>query len=269
MAYTRNSTLIKNELIRYITSLGIDVYTGTKARGNRGFFKAGRIDISKTLDDTSAIRVILHEYAHYANYKLDKNLNSLVPLFGEESQIIKEELFNVTMFVDENSVCLKLNSEAERLKSEIKQLTDSIKNIYPKFSLTSEFKEFKRYSYGTDLRYLEKYDRVKVRGITSSKIYSVADIKRDFPDIPEVFSNYLILKSCQRKRTKITRRISKLTKYYNEPCELFARFTEGLYKDIEKVKTLAPTAFSIFKERYNKGYYKGLQEIFSVVRIIL
>ena len=71
------------------------------------------------------------------------------------------------------------------------------------------------------------------------------------------------------EKYKIKKLQNKLTKYYNEPCELFARFTEGLYIDIDTVKTLAPVCFERFVKDYNKGKYKGLQEVFSIVRIIL
>ena len=269
MVGTRNSTLIKDELIRYITSLGLTLNTVTKARGNRGFFKDGRIDVSKTLDDKSAIRVIVHEFAHYVNYNLDKSLKSLEAVFGLNSDELREELISVTAFVDENSTCKKLNSQREKLKTEIKSLTDDIKEVYPNFSATEKFKEFNNYSRWSDLRYLEKYDRVKVNSIVTSKTYSIKDVKKDFPDISDTFVDYLNLKSKQRKYSKISRRISKLNRYYNEPCELFARFVEGLYMDIDEVKILAPTAYKIFIEKYNKNFYKGMPELFSIIRLII
>jgi len=269
MACTRNATLIKSELIRYISSLAITVNTVTKARGNKGFFKEGRIDVSKTLDDESAVRVLVHEFAHYSHFKLDKTLNNLDILFGENSEGLTEELLKVTHFVDKNALAEKLNSEKERLTEKIKANTDIIKSVYPDFSITDDFKPFRRYAGWSDLRYLEKYDRVKVSSLKSDKIYSVATVKEDFPDIKKEFIAYLELKSDYRKRTKISRRINKLEKYYSEPCELFARFTEGIYLDINKVKTIAPTAFSLFLERFNKNYYFGLRELFSIVRVLV
>ena len=161
MACSRDTTLIKNELIRYISSLGITVKTVTKARGNKGFFKEGRIDVSKNLDDDSAVRVLVHEFSHYINYKLDNKLQNLKTVLGNDSEIIRKELSEVTKFVDNNAHCHILNAEKERLKTKIKSLTDTIKNVYPKFSLSEEFKEFKRYAGWSDLAYLEKYDRVE------------------------------------------------------------------------------------------------------------
>ena len=269
MAGSRSTTLIKDELIKYISSLGLTVKTVTKARGNKGFFKEGRIDVSKTLDNNSALKVLVHEFAHYVNYKLDKKLKNLEVVFGVDNEQIREELLNVTRFVDDNAHCRILNAEREKLKLKIKYMTDTIKNIYPKFSLSDDFKEFRRYARWSDLRYLEKYDRVKVQSWFSYKIYSLTNVRRDFPEIPDVFVDYLNLKSQQRKRAKISRRIAKLNKYYSEPCELFARFVEGLYIDAERVKELAPNAYNYFVELYDKNHYQGMREMFSILGIIL
>lgn len=269
MVGTRNTTLIKDELIRYISSLGITVNTVTKARGNKGFFKEGRIDVSKNLDDDSAVRVLVHEFAHYINFRLDDKLKSLAIVLGDDSEITKKELLEVTKFVDNNAHCAVLNEEKERLKTKIKFLTDTIKTVYPKFSLSEEFKEFKRYARWSDLAYLEKYDRVKIQKLFSHKIYSISDVKKDFPDIPDVFVNYLKLRSQQRKRAKISRRISKMNKYYSEPCELFARFVEGLYIDAGRVKELAPNAYNSFVSKYRENCYTGMREMFAILGIIL
>lgn len=269
MACSRNKTLIKNELIRYISSLGIDVNTITKARGNKGFFKEGRIDVSKSLDDDNSVMVLVHEFAHFINFKLDNTLKDFKILFEDDSDIIKDELLSVTIFVDENALCRKLNSERDKLNTSIKSLTDKIKLTYPNFSRSEEFKEFKKFSRWSDISYLEKYDRVKIHNLFSSKIYSLSTIKKDFPDTPEVFIDYLKLKSQQRKRAKISRKISRMNKYYNAPSELFARFIEGLYLDIETVKELAPNTYSRFIDLYNKNHYDGLRELFSILGIIL
>ncbi|MCR5265985.1 MAG: hypothetical protein K6E29_05265 [Cyanobacteria bacterium RUI128] len=266
---SRSTTLIKNELIRYISSLGLTVKTVTKARGNKGFFKEGRIDVSKNLDDVSAVKVLVHEFAHYVNYKLDNKLKSLETVLGRDDEQIRAELLEVTKFVDDNAHCRVLNAEREKLKLKIKNLTETIKDTYPKFSLSEDFREFKRYSRWSDLRYLEKYDRVKVHTLFSFKTYSLSNVRKDFPDIPDVFVDYLNLKSEQRKRAKISRRITRLGKYYSEPCELFARFVEGLYVDTDRVKKLAPNAYNCFMENYQKNNYPGMREMFSILGLIL
>lgn len=269
MVSTRNSALIKAELIRYISSLGLTVNTVTKARGNRGFFKEGRIDVSKLVDDDSAVRVLIHEFAHYINYKLDNKLKSLTAVFGEDNETLRDELLSVTMFVDNNAKCINLNGERDRLKQNIKVLVNTIKETYPDFSATEDFKEFKKYAKGSNLKYLEKYDKVRVTSGFSIKTYSLKEIKKDFPDIPEVFVHYLNLKSDQRRRTKVSRKITQVNKYYNEPCELFARFIEGIYIDMDKTKELAPNAFERFMEFYKKNTYFGLREIFAIVGVII
>lgn len=269
MVSTRSTTLIKNELIRYISSLGLQVNTVTKARGNRGFFKEGRIDISKNLDDDSAVKTIIHEYTHYVNHKFDKQLKSLELIFGVDNNTLRTELMEVTKFVDENAQCKKLCTERDVLKSNIKTLLESVRSTYPDYNSGDELKEFNKYARWSDLNYLAKYDRVKIKTGNSSKIYSINTVQKDFPDIPDVFVDYLKLKSDQRKRAKITRKITKLTKYYSEPCELFARFVEGLYLDSEKVRELAPTAYEYFIAKYNKNYYKGLRELFGILRVIV
>lgn len=269
MVSTRNSTLIKDELIRYMSSLGLTVNTLTKARGNRGFFKEGRIDISKILDDKTSIRVMVHEFAHYIHYELDKSLKGLDVVLKEDNENLREELYSVTAFVDKNASFTKLKTKQNDLKSQIQYLTEEIKQQYPQFNPCEKFKEFNNYSKHSDLKYLEKYDRVKINSFTTEKDYSIKNIKKDFPNIPDVFVNYLNLKSKQRTYSRISRRIAKLKKYYSEPCELFARFIEGLYMDLEKVKILAPNSYEIFKELYIKNYYQGLPEIFSIVEVII
>lgn len=269
MAYTRNSTTIKQELINYIASLGLNVYTGTKARGNKGFFKKGRIDISKSLTDSDAIRTILHEYAHFVHYNLDKNLKDFFILFKNSSEELKEELMDVTRFVDENSTCCILYDKRKELNTEIKKLIEDVQQEYSDFKPNEKLKAFKRYSSLSNIRYLEKYDSVKIHRLTSSRVYSIKDIKKDFPETPEVFIKYLELKSLQRQRDRITRKISKLNRYYLEPTELFARFIEGIYIDMENIKDIAPQTFQIFKELYSKNYYKGMREIFSIVDLII
>lgn len=266
MVSTRDKT-IKKELVKYISSQGIKVNTVTKARGNKGFFREGRIDISRSLDDKSAIKTLVHEYAHYVNYILDKKIKSLEILFKEDSPELREELLSVTNFVDENSTCERLFQEKEEIQQNIKKLSNSIKSKCPEFKISEEFKPFKRYARWSDVSYLEKYDRVKLHSWFSYKTYSISNIRKDFPDIPDEFVDYIKLRSQQRKRSKISRRISKLNKYYAEPCELFARFIEGIYLDIDNTKMIAPKAFEQFSKLYNSGYYKGLNELFSILDI--
>jgi hypothetical protein len=268
MVSTRNETVIKSELVDYLSELGLDIHTGTKARGNNGFFRNGRIDVSKKLDDNSAIRVILHEFAHYVNSLLDEKFKNSFVLFNSEFNEFEEELSVVTNFVDENSLCKKLLDEREKVKKTIKNLANSIRVEYPNFALSEEFKPFKKYSRWSNVSYLEKHDRVKLINWFSTKIYSISNVKEDFPNIPEVFVHYLNLRSKQRKRARITSRISKLNKYYYSPTELFARFVEGLYVDREFVKELAPKSYERFSELYYSEYYPYFENVFKIAEIL-
>lgn len=268
MVSTRNKTNnIKTELIEYLTNIGLDIHTTTKARGNNGFFRNGRMDISKNLDDYSAIKTIVHEYAHYFHYLKDKKFKNSYVLFDCDIEDFEDELLCVTNFVDENSLCKKLIEEREKIKKSIKNLTASIRNIYPRFSPSEELKQFKRYAMWSNLGYLEKHDRVKLISWFNPKVYSIANIRKDFPNIPDVFVDYLNLKSKQRKRARITRRISRLNKYYSNPSELFARFVEGLFIDKDMVMELAPKAYERFSELYERGYYRELEPVFEIIGV--
>ena len=267
MVSTRNETVLKSELISYLSEIGLDIHTTTKARGHNGFFKDGRIDISKNLDDCSAIKTILHEFAHYVNSLLDSKFKNSYVLFDTDIENLKEELLCVTNFVDENSLCKNLIQERQIINKSIKELTSEIRKVYPKFSLTEEFKQFKRYAMWSNLGYLEKYDRVKLLSWFNPKTYSITNVRKDFPNIPDVFVNYLNLKSKQRKRARITRRIARLNKYYSSPTELFARFIEGVYLDKEFTKELAPMSFQKFSELYKNDYYPELKPIFKILNV--
>ena len=267
MVSTRNETIIKKELIKYLSDIGLKINTSTKARGNNGFFRQGRIDVSKNLDDYGAVKTIVHEYAHYVNFLMDEKFKNSFVLFDTEFEELEDELLSVTNFVDENSLCKKLLDEREKVKKSIKKLTSDIRAVYPQFSLTEEFKQFKRYAMWSNLGYLEKYDRVRLISWFTPKVYSIANVRKDFPNIPDVFVNYLKLRSYQRKRARITRRISKLNKYYSNPTELFARFVEGMFIDKEMVKTLAPKTYERFRELFFLGYYQGLKPVFEIVGV--
>ena len=90
------------ELSRYFNSLGIEVNIGkNKAQGNKGFFKSQgdsfRIDISKGLDDAAILSTLVHEYAHYIHYQYDKSLKALGFLTTNFTDVMQEELLNLTV----------------------------------------------------------------------------------------------------------------------------------------------------------------------------
>lgn len=258
----------QKELIKYFKELGITVNTRTKARGHQGFFLRNRIDISRNVPENKITQTLLHEFAHYVHYKLDPEIHitggTLENIFGERSLTLEKELLKVTNFVDENSLCIKLYEHKDRIKEKIIEYEKIIKKEYPKFMRSKQFKEFDKYIKKSDARYLLKYDRVRI--ITGfwrkrTKLLTVTNIEKDFPQMPISFAAYIRLKSAQKKQARISARINKLTKYYMRPTELFARFIEGLYLDKEWVKALAPNAVRLFYEQLKKGHYKELEPI--------
>ena len=261
----------EKELIKYLKILGIEVHTTTKARGHQGFFLKNRIDISKNVPKDKKIRVILHEFAHYIHSKIEPNMEktggTIHMLFQSDDQNIVNELLEVTHFVDENSLCKKLEYHKSLVKEKIKEYEKIIKKDYPKFMRSKKFKEFEKYIKKSDAKYLLKYDRIKlIKGFfnKSSKIYTINNIEKDFSDMPKAFAAYIRLYSYQKKQSRISARINKNKKYYSRPTELFARFIEGIYIDKKYTKELAPTAYKKFEELLNIGYYNELKNVINV-----
>lgn len=259
----------KRELINYFKTLGLDVHTSTKARGHQGFYMKKRIDISKNIPESRVVPTLIHEFAHYIHSKIEPNMaksgGSLVLLFDDENfEIYKKELVKVTNFVDTNSKCEKLIYHKNIIKNQITEYEKIIKNHYPKFLRSKKFKEFDKYIKKSKARYLLKYDRVKlISGVFFKKyeILTIDNIEKDFCDIPEEFAAYIRLKSCQKRQTRISAKINKLSKYYEKPAELFARFVEGLYLSSQTVKDLAPHTYNRFFKLLNSGYYYELKQV--------
>ena len=262
----------EKELIQYFKSLGIDVHTTTKARGHHGFFLKNRIDISKNLPSERKIPTLLYEFAHYIHYQIEPSMEktggTLKTLFQSEDSIIEKELLEVTHFVDENSLCKKLEHHKDLIKAKIKTYENIIKQDYPKFMRSKKFKEFEKYIKNSDAKYLLKYDRVKlVKGFWRKQVstYTIDTIEKDFPDMPKAFAAYIRLNSCQKKQARTSARINKTKKYYSKPTELFARFIEGLYLDKNKVLEIAPTAFKHYVKQLKSGNYKELRPIIELI----
>ncbi|MGN1153420.1 MAG: hypothetical protein ACI4S3_05270 [Candidatus Gastranaerophilaceae bacterium] len=269
MDSTRNTLDIQNDIIAYLKSIGIEVRTKTKALGHQGFFRVNRIDISREIKEERIIPTLLHEFAHYIIFNIKPLCKDMHYIFNEDSEIIHQELIKVTNFVDKNASLEKLYTMKHNVKQAISSHEKIIKTSYPNFKRNEKFKPFLKYSRHSDIKHLVKHDAVKVLSWFSYKTYSIMNIENEFPNTPIEFVAYLKLKSCQRKQASISRKINKLKKYYNEPTELFARFVEGLYIDINMVKELAPYTFNIFKQQYYNNYYPHLNNIFGIVNISL
>ncbi len=286
---------MKKQLIAYFKSLGIEVYTNTKARGHQGFFLNGRIDISKFTKEERIVPTLLHEFSHYIHQKLEPNMvkdgGSFEVLFnikgtgnGERGTdfntsvyrlpftvpqgVISQELLAVTSFVDQNSHMTKLNEHKALIKQKIKKQEEIIKKYYPNFMRSKKFREFDRHIKKTKAKYLLKYDRVKfiTPFLRKEEFYSISTIEQDFPDMPTAFCAYIRLKSAQKKQSRISARINRLNKYYAKPTELFARLVEGLYIDEARVRALAPHCTQRFFELLEDGHYFELQEVFEMLR---
>lgn len=70
----------------------------------------------------------------------------------------------------------------------------------------------------------------------------------------------------QRKQSKLSRRINKLSKYYEKPTELFARFVQGYFMVPETISTIAPCSVNRFLELLKSGYYKELKDLFEIFK---
>ena len=259
------------DLIKYLRSIGIEVHTSTKARGNQGFYMRNRIDISKNILPERLMPTLLHEFAHYIHSKIEpfmeRNGGTLEVIFDDDNtSFYEKELLEVTKFVDKNSKCEMLEQHKQAIKEKINTYERLIKERFPNFMRSKKFAEFDRYIKGSNARYLLKYDRVKLisGGLNrKTEIYSIDNIEKDFSDMPKEFAAYIRLKSYQKRQSRVSSKINRLDKYYSKPTELFARFVEGLYIDEEKIKTLAPNTYKRFYDLLSSGYYLELEQIFN------
>ena len=324
---------LKKRLIKYFKTLGIEVYTNTKARGHQGFFLNGRIDISKNTKEERIVPTLLHEFAHFIHNKLEPNMlktggslevlfglplntphpqplsrkgrgeieewssYSILNLFGSKKDIslvcanendlgaspsplagegwgeglksqLGKELLLVTNFVDENSLCHKLQIHKEQVKKKIKSLEHIIKEDYPKFMRSKKFKDFDKYIKKSKAKYLLKYDRVKFISpfLRHVEIFSIDKLEQDFPEMPKAYCAFIRLKSAQKKQARISSRINSLNKYYAKPTELFSRLVEGLYINPDQTQKLAPFACERFLELLDSGYYFELKNVFEMLK---
>lgn len=127
---------MKKELIKYFKSLGIEVYTNTKARGHQGFFLKNRIDISKNTKEERIIPTLLHEFAHFIHSKIEPDMTktggSLEVLFNlvetgnwkQEAELKSQQYVILSLFQDltnERLCDAKINSEQYEIKNKIEK----------------------------------------------------------------------------------------------------------------------------------------------------
>lgn len=272
MSYDRSKPLTKRNVIEFLRSLNIEVKTNTKARGNQGLYQKNRIDISRGLKEEQAIEVLVHEFAHHIHYKIDKdflkNGGSLENIFNTGDIVeIQAELINVTNLIDKNSRIKMFLEAKEEISKQIKGMQSAIRRDYPEFMRSKKFPEFEKYIKNSDAKYLVKYDAIRLMlgfFFKKERVLTVKNLEVDFPDMPKAFQLYIRLCSMQRKQAKITRRISKLNKYYEKPTELFARYVQGYFSTPETISTVAPITTKRFNELLNSGYYKELKDLFEI-----
>lgn len=271
---------LQKKLIKYFKSLGIEVYTNTKARGHQGFFLNNRIDVSKNTKEERIIPTLLHEFAHFIHNKIEPQMlktgGSLEVLFNLDKSgnvyVFQKELLILTNHVDENSLAHKLKIHKEQVKKKIKLFEEQIKQDYPKFMRSKKFKEFDKYIKKSKAKYLLKYDRVKFvspnifKFLRQVEVFSIDNLERDFPEMPKAYCSYIRLKSAQKKQARISARINRLNKYYSKSTELFARLVEGIYIDEARARALAPHATSRFFELLEGGYYFELKNVFEILQ---
>ncbi|MBO7673346.1 hypothetical protein J6S88_08085 [bacterium] len=258
----------KKEFIKYLKTLGLTVNTVTKARGHRGFFLNNRIDISKNIEENRIIPTLLHEFTHYVHSKMEpdigKNGGTFTKIFNSDNPVYKNELSKVTQFVDEDSRLVKLYNMRSELKEKIEDEEVIIRGYFSDFKRSLPYKKIEKEIKKSDMKYLLKYDKVKIfDGVLSfkTKIISVDTVENDFSGYEKYVYSYIRLKSYQRKFNRISSRINKYNRYYSRPTEMFARLVEGLYLDEEWVEALAPESVKRFYELLENGYYGELQNV--------
>lgn len=263
---------LKDKLIKHIKREGIELRTDTKARGNLGFYRENRIDIHKKLPDDKFIEVLLHEYAHVIHKRIEPDMaktgGTLKTIFGNDcTEVIQEELKQVTYLVDENALSEKLDAMKYAYKIKIKAYENLIKKEYPEFLKSKPFKQFEKYIRHSDARFLLKYDKVRILTpfLKREKYYSIGTIEKDFPRMPISFVYYIKIVSLTRKSKNIQKRKNKLKKYYERPSELFARFIQAFYKFENDIKELAPTTYTIFQKKLCEEDFKGLSKIIAIL----
>ena len=245
------------KLASYIESLGIQLNIGkNKAKGNKGIFKTDskryRIDVAKNLSDDEMLHVLVHELAHYAHYCNNKSLSSLDFIFKDGFEKFEEDLLKLTVNAIPKDFASQLFNQKAEVKKEIKSISNAIKSIYPDIKLSIKNNPIEKDIKKTEYKYLMKYDRVKIRYNLSTRIYTIDNLTRDFPDIKPEHLSYIKLSSLKRRLNRINSKISRLNRYYNSPTELFARSVECFILNPSYMEKETPELYSYYKDNLYK-----------------
>lgn len=266
-----DAVLLKKRLTDYIKATGTDVRLNTKARGHHGFCTGKRIDVSKNLSDEKTVEVLIHEFAHYSHFLLEPALirtgGNLSVLFDmPDIDGLKVELRAVTELVYDMRPLEKITALKCSNDEEVRILRTAVKAVYPDFKSSEKFPPFIKYARKSNARWLLKYDVVKIPGFLffQPKLISVKTLDDDFPGMPEVFKNYLRLKSAQRRGRRLSSRIRAINSYLDKPGELFARFVQAYVLYPERTRSLAPRASAIFEKLLSTDFYPGLKNFLEL-----
>lgn len=264
MACERNRIL---NCIKYIESCGVEVnMQKNKARGNKGIFmhkfNQFRIDISKLTDNNEILNILIHEFAHFVHYNYDNKMDNLNFAFGNINDSIRDELINVTVNAVPKKFAEDLFNEKNKINKNIKDYYNTLKSADKTFKLSSTSKMIES-TLPTPVQYLLRYDNIKF----INRIYTIKNLKNDFPNLTEIQTAYINLKSQQRKLKRINNKISRLNKYYNNSSELFARFVELYINDYQKLIKIAPNATNLFEKQLSNSDNK-LAMISDLVNLI-
>lgn len=206
------------ELTDYIQSLGVTVNVGkNKARGNKGFFctKSGcyRIDISNSIEVSSVLPTLLHEFAHFLHYRYDSSLKSLDFIFPNLSVDEEEELLKITVKNVPKDFAKSLYEQKEMYASENKKYISILKNEFPDFKVSKPLLKLEQ---GLQFGFIFPFEH------------------------SEVQSAYIKLKTNLKIISRINAKINKINKYYNQPSELWARFFEFYFCHSKEAFEYAP-----------------------------
>lgn len=270
MVSERNRIL---DCIKYLEDLGIQVNIGkNKARGNKGYFKVQNksffsIDVAEGLNEESVLRVLTHEFAHFIHYQYDSSLQTLEFIFPNLDDALIEEMINLTIdCIPKKSVAPLFEKKAE-LKKEIDSLKRAIIKTYPNFKLSIKHKELENIIKRSEAKYLLKYDKVKVWHGLFLKTYSIENIKKEFPLLPDAAIAYIKIKSNQRYLKRINNKIHRLNKYYNTLTELFARTLEMYVFEKEKINELAPNITNLLNNTINSEKIIQLNNFIKMLKL--
>ena len=246
------------DLENYLKSCGIEVNVGkNKARGNKGYFKVKgadfRIDIAKGQSEDVILKTLAHEFAHFVHYYFDKSLKNLDFIFDKNNEEILPELLNITVDSIPKDSIEPLFNLKNNVKQEILSLTKQLKESHKFIEDVKSCLKIEQKINKTNLKYLLKYDKVKVVELFTTKIYTIEELDKT-TDV----GLYLTLKSKQRALKRINSKISRLNKYYNSPTELFARSFELYATDNDKLLKIAPNVHKEFNNAINSNKIKLL-----------